>query len=34
LMLKQMGQEAFEKHYPDKNFLKEFGRNYLWLNCF
>ena len=29
LKLKQMGQLAFEKEYPDKNFLKEFGRNYL-----
>lgn len=27
--LKQIGQRAFEEKYPDKDFLKEFGRNYL-----
>lgn len=27
--LKLIGQQAFMKHYPEKNFLKEFGRNYL-----
>lgn len=27
--LKQIGQKAFEEKYPDKDFLKEFGRNYL-----
>jgi hypothetical protein len=25
----ELGQKAFEKHYPDKDFRKEFGRNYL-----
>lgn len=29
LYLKKIGQRAFEEHYPDKDFLKEFGRNYL-----
>jgi len=27
--LRQIGQQAFMKHYPNKDFLKEFGRNYL-----
>lgn len=27
--LKQIGQQAFIKHYPNKDFLKEFGKNYL-----
>ena len=27
--LRQIGQKAFEKHYPSKNWLKEFGKNYL-----
>lgn len=25
----ELGQRAFEKHYPNKDFRKEFGRNYL-----
>lgn len=29
LKLKQLAQRAFEKEYPDLNFLKIFGRNYL-----
>lgn len=29
LLLKKIGQDAFQKTYPEKNFLKEFGRNYL-----
>lgn len=29
LKLKQQGQKAFEYHYPDLNFTKIFGRNYL-----
>lgn len=29
MKLKKLGQEAFEHHYPDLNFLKIFGRNYL-----
>lgn len=29
LKLKQAGQRAFEEHYPDKDFLIEFGRNYI-----
>ena len=29
LWLKKMGQKAFEEHYPKKDFLAEFGRNYL-----
>lgn len=27
--LKKKGQEAFEKTYPEDNFIKVFGRNYL-----
>ena len=27
--LRQQGQLAFRKHYPNKDFLAEFGRNYL-----
>lgn len=27
--LKRRGQEAFEEHYPDEEFLEVFGRNYL-----
>lgn len=27
--LKQIGQQAFIKHYPNKDFIKEFGKNYL-----
>lgn len=27
--LHEIGQESFIKEYPDKDFLKEFGRNYL-----
>ena len=27
--LKQIGQQAFIKHYPNKDFLKEFHKNYL-----
>lgn len=27
--MKKLGQEAFEFHYPDLNFLEIFGRNYL-----
>lgn len=26
--LQKQGQQAFEKQYPKKNFLQEFGRNY------
>lgn len=26
--LREKGQEAFEREYPDKSFIKEFGRNY------
>jgi hypothetical protein len=29
LLLKKIGQDAFQKHFPDKDFLKEFGKNYL-----
>ena len=29
LKLKQMGQRAFQRVYPDKDFLKIFGKNYL-----
>ena len=29
LKLHQIGQRAFEEKYPDKDFLKEVGRNYL-----
>lgn len=27
--LKQQGQKAFEFHYPDLDFVKIFGKNYL-----
>lgn len=27
--LHQQGQRAFEQEYPDKDFLTEFGKNYL-----
>lgn len=27
--LKKLAQEAFEKEYPDKDFIQEFGKNYL-----
>ena len=27
--LHEQGQKAFEKKYPDKEFIKIFGRNYL-----
>lgn len=29
MKLKKLGQQAFEYHYPDLDFLKIFGRNYL-----
>lgn len=29
LLLKRMAQKAFNTHYPDEDFLKVFGRNYL-----
>ena len=29
MKLKRMAQEAFEREYPDKDFLAVFGRNYL-----
>lgn len=29
LKLKQQGQKAFEYHYPELDFVKIFGRNYL-----
>lgn len=29
LELRQIGQRAFMEHYPDKDFVFEFGRNYL-----
>ena len=29
LLLKSMAQKAFNKHYPDEDFIKVFGRNYL-----
>lgn len=25
---KRLAQEAFEKHYPEKDFIKVFGKNY------
>lgn len=28
--LKQIGQRAFNKHYPNENFIKIFDKNYLW----
>ena len=28
LLLKKIGQDAFQKTYPDKDFLREFGKNY------
>jgi hypothetical protein len=28
-MLEQAGQRAFQEHYPDLDFMKIFGRNYL-----
>lgn len=27
--LQEIGQRAFEEEHPEKNFLQEFGRNYL-----
>lgn len=27
--LKKLAQEKFQEKYPDKSFIKEFGRNYL-----
>ena len=27
--LRQVGQRAFMEHYPDKDFMAEFGRNFL-----
>ena len=27
--LRAVGQRAFQEHYADKDFFKEFGRNYL-----
>ena len=27
--LREFGQRVFEDTYPDKNFLQEFGKNYL-----
>jgi len=27
--MRQIGQRAFNAQYPDKDFFKEFGRNYL-----
>lgn len=29
IQLKQLAQKKFEEHYPDLNFLKIFGKNYL-----
>lgn len=29
LALKRLGQEAFERYYPDLSFRKIFGKNYL-----
>ena len=29
MKLKRMAQEAFQREYPDKDFLAVFGRNYL-----
>ena len=29
LFLKRLGQEYFEKNYPELNFMEIFGRNYL-----
>ena len=28
-MLRAIGQRAFIEHYPDKDFMEEFGRNFL-----
>lgn len=28
-MLRAIGQRAFQKGYPEKDFMKEFGKNYL-----
>lgn len=30
LALKREGQEVFEAHYPELDFMKIFGRNYIW----
>ena len=27
--IRAIGQRAFMEHYPDKNFMEEFGRNFL-----
>ena len=27
--LKALGQQAFNEHYPDKDFMKIFGKNYI-----
>ena len=27
--LRRIGQKAFIEHYPDKDFMEEFGRNFL-----
>lgn len=27
--IRAIGQRAFMEHYPDKDFMKEFGRNFL-----
>ena len=29
-LLHKIGQQAFEKTYPDKNFREIFGKNYIW----
>lgn len=29
LKIKKLGQQAFEYHYPDLEFIRIFGRNYL-----
>ena len=28
LWLKKLGQQAFEREFPEKDFLREFGRSY------
>lgn len=29
-LLQKIAQREFQEHYPDKDFRKIFGRNYLW----
>lgn len=29
MLLKALGQQAFNEHYPDKDFMKIFGKNYI-----